>query len=977
MKKNFLKKLGALTLTSAVLISQLGTTDLLRADASELTPSDVEISDADFTGSLWDDGIWTVTPTSWDNATFEYYAYSDNEWLSTTDDLGTSCLHFWMQDEGSFTFTQTISELPAGSYELTTYIMGEDANVAFYVSEDGEDNLASDINGDLEGWNTWTTVDGTLVVDEDLEDVTIGFSVDVSAGGYGYIDCFKLQEAGATSDETDSDVSDEDEDATTAVEADVTVSKVTGIDDDFITGVDVSSLYAQYENGAKYYDEDGNELSTMEDFFAYLKDGGTNYVRIRVWNDPYDADGNGYGGGNCDVACAKAIGTAATKAGLKVLIDFHYSDFWADPSKYMVPKAWEDMTVAEKEDALYEFTKDSLNELIDAGVDVGMVQIGNETTTGLAGETDWEDICALMNAGSKAIREIDEEILIAVHFTNPEKSGRYATLAKYLDTYEVDYDVFASSYYPYWHGTLSNLTSVLKNVADTYDKKVMVAETSWATTLEDGDGFDNTVREGNNDTDQPYDFSVQGQCTEIAAVAQAVADVGDAGIGLFYWEAAWTPIVYAYDEDGNIIESALETNEAAWEAGAGWASSYSAEYDPDDAGKWYGGSSVDNQAWFDFNGKALSTVNVYNYIRTGSTAPTTFTGISVDDITVSLDEVDDIELPTTVTAKYSDGTTVEVAASWNEDELSAAIESGVGSYTISGTAIVDDETVDISLKLTIEPINLLSNPSFESGLDDWTVSGFNTSDASSNSRTGSGCLHFYFSSAVSGVAATATQTVTLDKGVYELGTYLQGGSAGDDIFGISITVGDETTEATAEVSGWKNWSNPTIEDIEITEDATEVTVTIFVEDASAGVWGSFDDVSLGKTADLDEADEDGSSDNEGTEEGSEGDNGNTEEGSGDTVVDEDESGDDSSVDEDESGDDSSADEGESSGDTSDDESVESSKTVAEVVAAVVNTVTETVKTVVENVSNAVSSTVSNVVNTVSQVIKSIFSKWRR
>ena len=101
--------------------------------------------------------------------------------------------------------------------------------------------------------------------------------------------------------------------------------------------------------------------------------------------------------------------------------------------KQKAPKAWSGCSISEKEAALYEYTKESLDEIIKAGVDVGMVQIGNETNNGICGETSWENKCKLFNAGSKAVREIDEDILVAVHFTNPERSGNYANIAKQLD----------------------------------------------------------------------------------------------------------------------------------------------------------------------------------------------------------------------------------------------------------------------------------------------------------------------------------------------------------------------------------------------------------------------------------------------------------------------------------------------------------------------------------------------------------------
>ena len=175
----------------------------------------------------------------------------------------------------------------------------------------------------------------------------------------------------------------------------------------------------------------------------------------------------------------------AEKYGMKLMVDFHYSDFWADPGKQMVPKAWEGMDITEKTQALYQYTKDSLQKLVDAGVDVGMVQIGNETNSGLAGETQWDAMAKLFCAGAKAVRDTLPKALVAVHFANPENADSYVSYGKNLDYYQVDYDVFASSYYPFWHGTLENLPSVLSHIAETYNKKVMVAETSYAFTAED------------------------------------------------------------------------------------------------------------------------------------------------------------------------------------------------------------------------------------------------------------------------------------------------------------------------------------------------------------------------------------------------------------------------------------------------------------------------------------------------------------
>ncbi len=386
----------------------------------------------------------------------------------------------------------------------------------------------------------------------------------------------------------------------------IDVPQVSGADGDFIRGVDVSSLLSILNSGGKYYGFDGNELDG-QGFFRLLADCGVNWVRLRVWNDPFDANGNGYGGGNCDIQAAVAMGKWATAAGLRVLIDLHYSDFWADPMKQQAPKTWKGLSLTEKAATLERYTYDSLKRLLDAGVDVGMVQIGNETNNGLAGETDHAEMCELFRAGIRGVDRIasewSHEIQTAIHFTDPQKEGLYSYYAKTLAENGVDYDVFATSYYPYWHGTLENLSAVLKNVADTYGKKVMVAETSWAYTLADGDGHSNTVNAWNNSTGFSTPFSVEGQAQAIAAVMQAVCDAGDAGIGAFYWEPAWIPV-----------------EPSTWEThGSGWAASFAGEYDPEDAGKWFGGSAVDNQAMFDFDGRPLESLRVFLYIQTGAT----------------------------------------------------------------------------------------------------------------------------------------------------------------------------------------------------------------------------------------------------------------------------------------------------------------------------------------------------------------------
>ena len=182
-----------------------------------------------------------------------------------------------------------------------------------------------------------------------------------------------------------------------------------------------TALLSLLNSGVVFRDTDGNPLgdsveSQGKAFMTQLADAGVNWVRLRVWNDPYDAQRRGYGGGNNDLNAALQMGQWATEAGLQVLIDFHYSDFWADPGKQQAPKAWKDMTVDEKTAAVSTFTTESLRTLLHAGVNVGMVQIGNETNNGIAGvlyETDgWGAAAQLFAAGVDAAHAVAAESIL-------------------------------------------------------------------------------------------------------------------------------------------------------------------------------------------------------------------------------------------------------------------------------------------------------------------------------------------------------------------------------------------------------------------------------------------------------------------------------------------------------------------------------------------------------------------------------------
>jgi len=365
-----------------------------------------------------------------------------------------------------------------------------------------------------------------------------------------------------------------------------------------IRGVDISTIVSLENSGVKFYNENGQE----QDIFKTLADNGVNYIRVRVWNEPNDGNGHTYGGGNSDVETAGIIGRRAAEYGMKLLVDIHYSDFWADPAKQTRPKYWAPHSHDKLKGEIYNWTKWVVEHVTELGGDIGMVQVGNETQCFFCGEKDMYKICDLFSSGEKAVRDFNRDILICHHFTNPE-SGYFDWYAKVMQECSLDYDVFATSYYPYWHGSLDNLRKELKNIADKYGKYVMVAETAYPYTNEDGDAFPDSVKQGSSGATLAYPVSVYGQTQAITDVFRTVAEVGSKGIGVFYWEPAWIGLPsLSYEQQKN-----------NWNTyGSGWASDAAGEYDKDATGA--GGSGFDNQALFDFSGRPLESLKLFTQI---------------------------------------------------------------------------------------------------------------------------------------------------------------------------------------------------------------------------------------------------------------------------------------------------------------------------------------------------------------------------
>ena len=607
------------------------------------------------------------------------------------------------------------------------------------------------------------------------------------------------------------------------------VQKVENLSEDFIMGMDASCVPSLEASGVKYYDHDGVE----KDVYQILAENGINYIRVRVWNDPFDANGMGYGGGNCDIENAIEVGKRATEYGMKLLVNFHYSDFWADPAKQMVPKAWKGMDSTQMSEAIYSYTKECLQKLVDAGVDVGMVQVGNETNGYMCGFKNWTDIAKLMNAGSKATREVCPNALVALHFTNPENAKRYPEYAWYLATQQVDYDVFASSYYPAWHGSLENLATVLNKVAEQYGKKTMIAETAYVNTLEDTDFFGN----GGTDGVKPYPFTEQGQANNMLSLFDLAANKMTNCLGVFYWEGTWIGVGGA----------TWEENSAIWEQyGSGWASSYAAGYDPKDAGQYYGGCSVDNQAFFDKDGKARESLKVFALARTGSTVEVR--PDAIEDVNLIVDLNGDIILPSKVNAVMNDNSKQEVDVVWNNVDYDKMKNGGVAKYEVLGVA----GGMTARCYISMVEYNFLKNWSFDDNDDGspWVAIPINSfdqlyvEDKVGDSMTGT--KHYHFWSSTSAEFKLEQQVEPLKAGKYKYTISIMGGDAGEaNVYSYVEINGEVVATAPLAITVYNEWHTTTIENIQVNEgDVVVVGIYVNCPGSGNGPWGKIDDALL-------------------------------------------------------------------------------------------------------------------------------------
>jgi len=301
-------------------------------------------------------------------------------------------------------------------------------------------------------------------------------------------------------------------------------------------GADLSFANEMDDCGAVY--KDGGQ---RQDVYKIFKDHGANLIRIRIWNDAAWTDYS-------NLADVKKSIRRAKAAGMQVLLDFHYSDDWADGQKQIVPAAWAGIADENKlADALYRYTYDTLTALNTDGLMPEMVQVGNEINREILEQpdwpadrpTDWRRNALLIDAAIKAVRDAGAKSgthpKVMIHIAQPENvEPWFAAAAKAGVT---DFDVIGISYYAKWsHDTIPELGATVKRLTAAYPRaEVMVVETAYPWTLAWADNTNNQF--GKDSLDPGFPPTPQGQKDYLASVSQAV--IGNGGAGVIYWAPDW------------------------------------------------------------------------------------------------------------------------------------------------------------------------------------------------------------------------------------------------------------------------------------------------------------------------------------------------------------------------------------------------------------------------------------------------------
>ncbi len=365
----------------------------------------------------------------------------------------------------------------------------------------------------------------------------------------------------------------------------------------FIKGMDVSSLLEVEECGGTFSDH-GTPGSALQ----ILKNYGMNLVRLRLWNDPYTEDGETYGAGTNDLPRTMILARRAKQLGVGWMLDFQYSDFWTDPGKQLLPKAWRGKSESEVAQAVYDYSRSVLTVLRESNLLPAIVSVGNELSSGLlwpyGKHPNFDAIALFLSAGIRAVREISPAIPVMIHLDNGCRNGLFRDwLDRYFAAGGSNFDYIGMSYYPFWHGTMEALRENMNDLALRYHKDMVVTETAAGFTLEDYQPYEqlpDNRRVGmaaNSSTVETvlYPMTPAGQCQFMTELIETIRQVPEGhGKGFVYWEPAWIPV-----------------------PGSEWANEKGRAYLNEPR---LGGNEWANQALFDYDGRALPALEI---IRAG------------------------------------------------------------------------------------------------------------------------------------------------------------------------------------------------------------------------------------------------------------------------------------------------------------------------------------------------------------------------
>lgn len=588
----------------------------------------------------------------------------------------------------------------------------------------------------------------------------------------------------------------------------VQVNPIENLSTDFIKGADVSIMPELERNGTKFYDN-----GIEQDGLTILKNHGVNWIRVRIWNNPYVVGPEGVGGGNTDEAKAIEMAKRAKALGMKVLVDFHYSDFWVDPGQQKKPDVWKNDSGDKLVDDVYAYTAKVMQDFNAQGVTPDMVQVGNELNNGMLwpeaqltedNPNGYKFLAKLLNAGLQAVHDNDKDnkVKTMIHLAGVDVNLYHTFFDNLIVKNKVnDFDIIGMSFYPFWHGTMDDLKNTMNDVSAKYNKDVIAVETAFGYTLEDAD-FEKNNFGTNEEKVSGYKATVQGQATGLRDVMATVASVNDnRGLGIFYWAPDWV------------------INEKV-----GWKSNG-------------GGNGWDNLTLFDTKGNALESMDTFNLVSDSNNQyiepqVTTINTVDVKDVSL----YSNVDLPQTVGVVYSNDAVKNMSVKW---DVAKPIFAKPGNYTISGTVegLAQKAIANIEVK---NKMNLVLNGNFENEtLNGWDIVGDSSAInlAWNQGDVRDKCAMHYWNNKPFNVIIKQ-KLKGLSDGKYTLSCWTQGNGLASKY---QLFVKQNGVEMTTDIKddGWNRWHQTSIKNIEVKNGEVEIG---FILNGRPDTWGSIDDI---------------------------------------------------------------------------------------------------------------------------------------